>query len=291
MNRFRTLLMPLGVAGEARERMAGALAVAQYCQAHLDVLFTYISPKETIPADIFGMSKAAMDSLSQAADQHAAALAQERKQWFLDLCQQHAVPLTDEPAAQNAGVGVGVSAAWHQADGLRSTLVALRGRLVDLIVVAKPSKPGPSSLLEAVVTETGRPVLLMPRTQQVFNADHIAIGWNGSAQVARALDSAIPFIKAAKTITIFTTLDRKDNAPSVDDLRRYLAWHGQSTALAVMDVQTRSVGEALFSEANNIGANLLVLGGYSQRRLHEIISGSVTEHVLAAADLPVLMGH
>ena len=287
MNRFRTLLMPLGVADEARERMAGALAVAQYCQAHLDILFTYVSPKETIPTGIFGMSKAAMDSLSQAADQHAASLAQERKQWFLDLCQQQAVPMTDEPSAQS----VGVSAAWHEADGLRSTLVALRGRLVDLVIAAKPSKLGPSSLLEAVVTETGRPVLLMPRTQQVFKADHIAIGWNGSAQVARALDSAMPLLRAAKTITIFTTNDRKDSAPSVDGLQRYLSWHGHSAVLEVMDVQARSVGEALFAEANNVDANLLVLGGYSQRRVREMMSGSVTEHVLAAADLPVLMGH
>ena len=286
MSNFRTILMPLGIAGQAHERITGALAVAKHYRAHLDVLFTYVSPKETIPADIFGMSKATMDNLTQIADKHAANLAQKRKQIFLDLCEHYEIVESNKPSPKPIA-----SAAWQEIDGLRSTVVAMRGRLADLIIVAKPPISGPSSLIEAALKETGRPVLLMPRTQKEFSANHIAIGWNGSAHVARALDSAMPCIREAKQITVITTKDRKEEHPSVKELLNYFGWHGVKAAIEILTGKSHSVGKPLFSKAKAIKADLLVLGGHSHRQVREMVMGSVTEYVLAEADLPVLMGH
>ena len=39
-----------------------------------------------------------------------------------------------------------------------------------------------------------------------------------------------------------------------------------------------------------IGADMLVMGAYTHSRLRQMILGGVTKHVLAAAELPVLMG-
>jgi nucleotide-binding universal stress UspA family protein len=40
-----------------------------------------------------------------------------------------------------------------------------------------------------------------------------------------------------------------------------------------------------------VGADLLVLGGYGRTRLSELVMGGVTRHVLAEAKLPVLLAH
>jgi nucleotide-binding universal stress UspA family protein len=51
------------------------------------------------------------------------------------------------------------------------------------------------------------------------------------------------------------------------------------------------VPEALLGEASNSGADLLVMGGYHHSRMRQLILGGVTQHVLEAAELPVLMAH
>jgi nucleotide-binding universal stress UspA family protein len=43
--------------------------------------------------------------------------------------------------------------------------------------------------------------------------------------------------------------------------------------------------------AAEVGAGLLVMGGYSHSRVRELILGGVTAHVLRDAALPVLMVH
>ena len=48
---------------------------------------------------------------------------------------------------------------------------------------------------------------------------------------------------------------------------------------------------ALLRIAGEIGADLLVMGGYGRTRLSELVLGGVTRHVLAAAELPLLISH
>lgn len=284
MNPFRTILMPLGMGNDAHSRIIGALAVAKHFQSHLDVLFTYVSPKETIPQEIFGMSRSTLEGLKQIVDQHAIDLAKERKELFLDLCQQQGVTVVDKLTPN-----IRVTAKWHRIDGFRSTVVALRGRVSDLIIVPSPSSSKSSSLIKAAVTETGRPVLLMPRTQQVYQPNHIAINWDGAAQTARALHYAMPCINAADKITILTTADRKDQMPSVSDLLDYFAWHGITATVKTLNVKRRSHDDVLWEETANIKADMLVLGGYEQRRVNEILTETVTHHASATLVPPVLI--
>ena len=47
----------------------------------------------------------------------------------------------------------------------------------------------------------------------------------------------------------------------------------------------------MLAEASEIGAGLLIMGGYGHGRLREFVFGGVTEHVIRAAAIPVLMAH
>ena len=135
MSGYRTLLMPLGLGGGAEARITGALAVANHFGAHLQVLFTYVSPRQSIPEDIFGISKETMHGLADAADRHAEGLGADLNTLFLDLCKQHGVAVADRPAPGKA------TAAWRSLHGVRSRLIAVHGRMVDLIVLSPPAEP------------------------------------------------------------------------------------------------------------------------------------------------------
>ena len=43
--------------------------------------------------------------------------------------------------------------------------------------------------------------------------------------------------------------------------------------------------------AAEVGADLIVKGGYTQSRLRQMIFGGATSHILAQADVPVFMAH
>jgi len=48
---------------------------------------------------------------------------------------------------------------------------------------------------------------------------------------------------------------------------------------------------ALLAKAKELGADLLVMGGYGHSRVRELIFGGATRHVLHHYDLPVLIAH
>ncbi len=52
-----------------------------------------------------------------------------------------------------------------------------------------------------------------------------------------------------------------------------------------------SAGETILKKAAELGCDLIVKGAYTQSRLRQMIFGGTTRHILAHAELPVLMAH
>ena len=71
----------------------------------------------------------------------------------------------------------------------------------------------------------------------------------------------------------------------------YLARHGIAAEARGFETGDRSVGETLLDEGREVGADLIVLGGYGHSRTRELVFGGVTQHVLVHADIPVLLAH
>ena len=53
----------------------------------------------------------------------------------------------------------------------------------------------------------------------------------------------------------------------------------------------RNAGEVILSHAEKLGCDLLIKGAYTQSRLRQMIFGGATSHILAAAELPVVMAN
>ena len=77
--------------------------------------------------------------------------------------------------------------------------------------------------------------------------------------------------------------------PSAADFVDYLALHDVTATAQTLEPGHRLTGDALLAEATTIGAGLLIMGAYTHSRVRRMIFGSVTEHVLSTAEIPVVM--
>ncbi|MGB5735133.1 MAG: hypothetical protein WBM40_11900 [Thiohalocapsa sp.] len=57
---------------------------------------------------------------------------------------------------------------------------------------------------------TGRPVMIVPPKPASVIGSHIGIGWNGSAEAARAVGAAMAYLTTAESVTIFTCRSQDD---------------------------------------------------------------------------------
>lgn len=284
---INTVLVQLDRSKTNKVRLQMALAVARYFNAHIEVVYIRANPRDLIAYETLGMTASMKRSVIAAAERSATDETNEMKTVFGEFCTRNRIRIVERaPSSGN------VSITWREEIGHESTIIALRGRLADLIIMDRPIKGSPlSKTLESALRETGRPVLVVPPATRNFSVQHVAIGWNGSVEAARAVAAAMSCLNAAEVVTVFTTQKRAQIHPSATDLVEYLAWHNVTTSVQILDDQSPSVGEALLAGARKVRADLLVIGAYSRTRLREVVMGGVTGHILAAAQKPVFMVH
>lgn len=156
------------------------------------------------------------------------------------------------------------------------------GRAADLIVVAKAELARPSiadRIFETALLTTGRPVLLVPGRITLNRCGSVLIAWNDTAQAARAVSGALPLLEGCRKITVLT-VEEKGVAAPLEPLQAYLASHGLKAEKEVRTPNGLSVGETLMMAADDIRADLLVMGAYSHDRTRERIFGGTTRDVM-----------
>jgi nucleotide-binding universal stress UspA family protein len=146
---------------------------------------------------------------------------------------------------------------------------------------------------EEVVFGSGRPVLLVPEDLTPKPYDHIAIAWDGSRVAARAVSDSWRFLRMARMITVFCVPDEKQ-LPGDDigeNLVSYLRRHDLDAGLSKLEAAGRSISETLQASALDIGAGLLVMGGFGHSRMRDFVLGGATDGILKGLRMPVLMAH
>jgi nucleotide-binding universal stress UspA family protein len=287
---IRVVLIPLfGSASDALCLQAG-LAVAQRFDAHVGGLFVRIDPADAVPVIGDGVSPAVVMQLTEAAAAEMTRQSAAARQAFEAACQQAAIELADRP-----GKDAAASARWIELTGRRDGMIPARAHLSDLTVLPRAHDQAPlelNAVLEATLFGAGRPLLIVPSGGAPAFGGSVAIAWNGSTEAARAVGWALPFLEGAKVVHCLTAPTRHGETDAAVDLAEYLQWRGIACdrhAVAVEEDQP--VGAALLRIASEIGADLLVMGGYGRARLTELVFGGVTRHVLAKAELPLLISH
>ena len=249
-----------------------------------------IDPTDVVPALGDGVSPAIIMQLTETAAEEIARQSAAARGAFEEACKQAGIALADGP-----GQGKAVSARWIELTGRRDELIPGRARLSDLTVLPRSHDQAPPELgavLEATLFRAGRPLLVLPPSGAAERGNTIAIAWNGGTEAARAVGWALPFLERASAVHCLTAPSRRTSAAVADDLADYLGWRGIACVRhAVAAQEGETVGAALLRIASEVGADLLVMGGYGRTRLSELVLGGVTRHVLAEAEVPLLISH
>jgi len=145
---------------------------------------------------------------------------------------------------------------------------------------------------EALLFESGGPVILFPATEAATHLQTVAIAWDGGTSAARAVRDALPILRLANEVVVLTVrADKPIPDARVGALLHLLSAHGIGAVHHDENLGERSVGEALQARALAEDAGMLVMGAYGHSRLREFVLGGATRSALANVRLPVLMSH
>lgn len=285
---LRTILMPLGGLPGASEALDAAMKVAKRFEAQVEVLHVYDVPQRYAAGWNQRPTAAFVDEIAAAQraanDRMAAARAQ-----FDEACAAHGVPIVEQP--QTSGCAAHFSIITGQEEEVSATF----GRLSDLIVAATPDDSDDLGLHEtaqALLMETGRPVLIVPHGGAASIGTSIAIAWNGRTEASRVIHFALPFLWTAKRVVVLEVEGAgRQRGLSSEAVVRYLAQHGVEALSESVERNGRSIGESLLAAANAMETDLLIMGGNAQTRLRHLIFGTVTSDILTGATFPVLLAH
>lgn len=189
-----------------------------------------------------------------------------------------------------------VDSAVAQMGGV-STLIGMRARFADLVVLSKPygpaALPDSEAVVEAALFEGSAPVLILPEGGLPATlGKRIQIGWNQSDEALHAVRKAMPMLMAADHVEI-SVVDPSPHGPEGSDpggaLCQMLTRHGVQAEIAVLAKTLPSVSEVLARRAVETETDMVVMGAYGKSRFREAIMGGATRNMLEKATLPVLM--
>ena len=286
---IKTLLAPVSAAEVGRSTLGVALQFARYFGAHIDVLHVRPDPRGLVPYTGEGMDGSMIEEIMDVTEREGGERAAQSKEMFNAFAAENSLQVTAEPASDEE-----VTASWHTDVGREDEIVAIRGRLYDLIVVGRPLKdaalPSPITL-EAALLDTGRPIIVAPPDPLAQLGKSIAIAWEGSPESARAIADAMPILEQAESVTILAPSDGQVAPIDPEELVRQLGWHGVTSRVHPFDASVTELGAAFLAQSAATGADMLVKGAYSQSRLRQLILGGRTRHILANTTIPVLLAH
>jgi nucleotide-binding universal stress UspA family protein len=279
---MKTILIPTATHDLMNSVLETALLTARRFDAYVEGFAIRPLITEYVPVDMVGGLTWTRDDIT---DEQAVRQSREIFDRFM----------TDRGIPRFGGGAAGLGYGWLENAAAGDTFVSSHARVFDLTVLGRPTSghAEPSmATLEAVLFESGRPILIAPPTVPTKLGDTIAIAWNGSTETARATAFAMPFLKQARRVIVITVEGGPlHEGPPGEELARNLRYNGVAAEATTVKGDRRTIGETLLKTSASFGVDLLVKGAYTQSRLRQMIFGGTTSHILAESNLPVFMAH
>lgn len=272
---LKNILLHMGNDEQHEARLAAAVAIARRFQATLDIL--YVATPASMPAGVTGRGA------SYAYLAEATAIAHEKAEEIEKRIRER---ITD------------VSFRWTVEEGDHVELLAKRTPYMDLAIVSQ-SHPAHLEdfvrlhLPDQLPMQASCPTLVLPWDHAAEIGTEMTIAWKECREAARAVRDALPFLLAARKVTVLTLDDsRASGREAGDSLVRFLEGHGMANVKRRhLGDDGGDAGETILAAAREDGSDALVMGAYGHSRLRELVVGGVTRHILGHMHLPVLMSH
>lgn len=288
---YRRLLLPLTGTAAGEAALATALITARVWAAHVHCLHVRVDARDVAPLAGEGLSGAMIEEMMAATERESGERAERVRALFEKFTSGlGGVSLADNP--DTAAKSGGPTLSFESIAGREEDIVAQQSRLYDMAVVPHPDAGedvSSSDALHAILFDSGRPVLISPRTAPNDIGTRVCVAWNGTAESAAAVAAALPWLHKAAAVQILCSDEYQRRGPRAEGIQAYLRWHSINAEIVPFKPQTREVGAGLLGAARDFGADLLTMGAYSHSRLRQLILGGVTRHVLENAEIPVMM--
>lgn len=253
---------------------AVAVGAAFGCKLHV-TNFTVDVPPVASPLGGFLIN---IEGMARAAEERARAECQRRKELIEAALEADRTAVAIREIAMGGVMGA----------------AAVEARNYDLSLVPVPEDgAGPQDMAQALVFDSGLPVILVPEHAKAAPLDHVAVAWDGSRVAARALNDALRLMASGGRVTVLTVHGEK--ALAAEDLAGKLAatlrLRGYDAKAVNIALDGRPIAEALQAGARDAGAGLLAMGGFGHSRLRDFILGGATLGIMSHLRMPVLLSH
>lgn len=267
---YKTILTILDTAENADVAIDFALALASEHEAHVIGLHAEIISSVPLVAPMEIPDPVAVQALQ-------------------DMAHSEAVQIK-EVFSSKAHLG-GTSFEWRSfasSVGYASQPLMESARSSDLIIAVQPDPAKLSDAhvdVESFLFESGRPVLMIPYIfKQPKPIKRVLIAWNGSKEAARATFDAMPFLKAADAVEIFTVdpVEANGETPVLTgaEIAATLTRHGIKVELVSALSADKSASQVIENRLSDSSIDLLVMGAYTHSRLWQMIFGGTTKTLL-----------
>jgi nucleotide-binding universal stress UspA family protein len=186
-------------------------------------------------------------------------------------------------------------------EGVTREQLVKMGRYANMVLIGRPGADTENiapATVKAAIYDCARPVVIGPPDAAPNSGAapiaSVVVAWNGSAQAARAVGYALPFLEKARTVTIVVAGTQADDV-GTPLLLRNLGRRGIAATVDTMDpgaASGRARGRALLDYAREKKADLLVMGAYGHGGLTNFLGlGGATAKVISACPVPLLLAH
>jgi len=285
---MRSILVPIEESPSLGAQLESAVLLAAIFNAHID---------GTAPSWVMGLAPfdGALDTIPAIGETGAfSAEAQQARvdaaeKSFRDFVDRRGIAWEDPSQPSDH-----VSAGWLAPAGSGDRMTAEVARLYDVTVLGRrieKSLTPRAELLEAVLFESGRPILMTPPEAPKKLGETVVIAWNGSTESARLITFAKPLLRRAQRVLVLSIEEAMVSGPTAADLARALSRDGLAVEAFARSAGGQATGEAMLRGAMDLGADLILKAAYTHSRLRQMMFGGVTRHILHEATVPVLMSH
>jgi nucleotide-binding universal stress UspA family protein len=213
-----------------------------------------------------------------------AALAREA---FESLIADRGIPLSSLE-------GEGLRAGWTEMMGTGPEGLGEYARAFGISVLHRDLSSGDmdwKSTAEALLFESGRPLLLVSDDIPETIGKRILVAWNGSTETARALSAARPLLARSEAVQVLSVDGGMVSGPDVDLITAHLGASGFRVQSKKIDSGGTTVGQVIVSEAKEFGADLIIKGAFTHSRLRQLVFGGATSEIFNHAVCPVILCH
>ena len=279
---YKDILVHLDSSARCDVRLRIAAELAARADGHLTGLYAMDLP----PSSLF-MGETSVFDIQMAAE--TVQRAQERAQSIVD---------TVRGRFEETLRKFDIEGEWRHTERTSGEIVALHARYADIAIVGQtdPDNKGAASIPEEVILGSGRPVLVIPYIGNVEPiGNKVLIGWKPGREAARAVNDALPLLAVAKSVTVLAIDPQngisEDGVVPAADIALHLARHGITAVASHTTSAGIAEGDLLLNYVSDMGADLVVAGGYGHSRAREFVLGGATRSLLATMTVPVLFSH